>query len=567
MARITLSMVGNQLSELIDACGDDPEGWDRVFFMVARAKQRFREPRRKPRPKGLRYLCEVENRLQQLCVQLLGEGLDEMAGRTCEAIRSDLRDVNTVYSRHKEERLRQMGAPGKGAREETAEERAERKVKARLLGSAERQKERYLGLSEAPDPSGIDRSALGDRRARTLAMERGFMLSTRIEPGQTSSWLRALAGLAIYRKRMQEGSNMFTFMHRKHGGMYFSFTHLELGDLPTGVYICNTKDDKGEGATRVVSFVDAEGEIYNPDFDNVALESLLTVDISYLEIFDVLEEIKTTFMGDSDSALAAFLLGLLGEAPCPDLAKVFPRCLATKPKIKKLLSNELVALPGVTLPVGTMCMTLLAILFLTEPKHAMPMWTANCDALHCIALGYLNFEQLLRTQMVFSDSLLSGDVEIRLHRAWREDLVSIGSLLASGNTAATTLSPALRHTRKLKELIMPACEEFFDASRAVPVALLLKKIDAVLGPGLYDHGEVSPWFVEALDWSEDAPDVVVAMKNKDRVKKVVRPNRDLSGGRPDRLVQIRKLTFIAPIVKILVLREIRLSRKWEWFSE
>lgn len=509
-----------------------------------------------------RFILSMGIRLTEIADMLLAGEHDVAMLEAFESLRKDFSDLHSSYAEYKDIHLLSMET-SKKKRDKIWDRAIDRDVKAvigsvsledkitktvakQLLPSNQRGKEKYLGLHH---PS-------------------SYMKSLNIHVYDYFSWLSAMTKLIVFRREMQDDT-MRTFMHRVTGETFHAFTQITLGSnqYPSGVWIHNTKSIAGEGATRVISFVDGQGNIINPDVHDSStdLSALSIVDISYEELTATISEIRDVHLEGSDVKLAELLCNVMGFRDSGYRLKLrtFELPLTYKPKIKNLLTGELVKMqPKTKLTLGNMCITFLSILFLTEPRHALPMWIANVDTLECVAAGQLTFDHLLQASLICSVNACIGKATLRLVNEPTADLTSIGNLLASGNTAANTLSPKLRHTRKLKEMIMPACTLYFKGHSPDGVQTVLRRIEIDMGGSIYQNLTISPWFVEELDWSSDQPDVSKfgkGLKNKDRRRFIIEPNQKLSSDDEELLIKARMLTFVAPIAKMLLLREMYLE--------
>ncbi|MBU8897495.1 hypothetical protein KRR26_17900 [Corallococcus sp. M34] len=444
----------------------------------------------------------------------------------------------------------------------------------------------------------------GDRPAFRggTALERLF-----VGHGDLTSWVDALILLTQYRKRMfwtnlQENAGL---SHVNRGGTsYHTFTQLFLAEpdrtIPSCVWFHNDKSSDGGGATRVVSFYDTQNGtllVTTPKFIAGHLDAMEILDASYEEVYQMLRLMRRLppfCNGDPDVLLATYLLSFLngnvGTALRRQPGLNGTLCLR-RAKVKKLLNTRAFRIADVTLTIDQACLTALSILFLTEPRHAMPLWTSNYDALCCIAEGTLTFDDIFGCPMIFDAS--SGVLMLQ-----HDDEGSIGRLLSSNNTAATYTDPSVRHTRKLKELIMPVTELFIKHGMFNVIAQLtpllvsemteyrrVNEIDSDLPPSL-------PWYDPISDATRDLsyekeqpwsgkgrkpkplkmvpPGWDGVLPNKETRKKsnaVVRSmgstldswgqEHHVSRRQQERFSQARQLTVLAPVLKILLLRLLR----------
>ncbi|WP_147444666.1 hypothetical protein [Corallococcus sp. CA053C] len=417
-------------------------------------------------------------------------------------------------------------------------------------------RKRYLGVTGQPDM--------------------GLVL---IEEGEPVSWIQALVHLTVFRKRMQgkQLKQVMTHVDEDGADIAHSFTHVVLGGLPTCVWLHNTKSRKGEGATRIISFVDkqqvVEGTVLDTKYED--LDTLSILDLSYEELFLLLQMATQDCMGASDAKMAAQLLSFLGPeyatGDCKPISDgLFDTQIQCPLKVKTLGSErESPLTTKVSVSVRTVCSTVLSILFLSEPRHALPLWLSNLDALRCVATGAINFTQLFARKWTFVKGQGEDPVDVALVK---DAPHTIGYLLASANIAKYTLSPDDEDTRKLKELIMPACEVFFKAGSLPDLSLMLKTLKTHFSSPVVeeDDDDFSGYFESKKDdedevdevwgyqWDWTPPTSKGALKTYNTT---VLPLRMLSLDNKQLVPVVRQLTFIAPIVKILLLRELLLFTK------
>jgi len=97
-----------------------------------------------------------------------------------------------------------------------------------------------------------------------------------------------------------------------------------------------------------------------------------------------------------------------------------------------------------------LCMSLMSIMFITEPKHALPMATANRDALRAVQKG------VMPMNVLFDPIELRDGPEPSFGIGQADG--NLGAMLASANNLRTTLDPAKGETRRIKERAMPVTE-------------------------------------------------------------------------------------------------------------
>lgn len=180
----------------------------------------------------------------------------------------------------------------------------------------------------------------------------------------------------------------------------------------------------------------------------------------------------------SEQDLATALLHLLGdhsERGAALVARLDRPVTIEGIKVKDLVDpRQNTATGTVSIRGGDLCMTLMSIMFLTEPKHALPMATANRDALRAVKHGVLPLSSL------FDPIELSTRDGALGFRTGQLDH-NLGALLASANNLRTTLDPSRADTRRIKERAMPLTEQL---ATAVEPASLRATVAHATGPVL-----------------------------------------------------------------------------------
>jgi len=176
------------------------------------------------------------------------------------------------------------------------------------------------------------------------------------------------------------------------------------------------------------------------------------LDLSYDDIHIGLQQLQRA-NGWSDSKMAGALLDLLVGGGSRETVRALAKPLCIKGiKVKDVLNPRDDPKTGdVEMSGFDLCQTLLSIMFLTEPKHALPMAVANHDALKAVVAGSVPL------------SALFAPVEIRQENGQLSfglggDSDNLGALLASANNLRTVLDPSDPTTRAYKEQAMPLCE-------------------------------------------------------------------------------------------------------------
>lgn len=377
-------------------------------------------------------------------------------------------------------------------------------------------------------------------------------------------WLHAMAQLASYRKQLRDTPLPRMMQHTEQPWvkpgktakpMFHTFTQIGLDGHPSNVFVRNTKDVDGRGATRVMSFVrpgsngtlqvfrptdrqiqgatDAHNRVGAGNVLRTQLEEMqadlarmketrtdlqrqkseaespegllkpgaakkaegLTLGISKVgekiaraeaEVLDMQKRVdrheaeKAELMGSalmldlsydelhtnlqamcgqlkmSEPELASAMLHLLGadnsSAGAAAAAKLNQEFTLPSAKVKYLFDEGDFSSKPVRMNGRDLCMSLMSIMFLTEPKHALPMALANLDALKAIQTGHLSLEALFSPMNVDFDGS-----QVMLTKSG--DQRAIGSLLASGNTFQSVLDPSTPGTRALKEQVMSTTEQ------------------------------------------------------------------------------------------------------------
>ncbi|RKG87237.1 hypothetical protein D7W82_14115 [Corallococcus sp. CA049B] len=523
----TLTIIRSYLMEIVGTC-KDAAAWDRVFWLVERT--RHKPPRSFD---TLTPLKTVAKRLFTVSAGLLEGASDLKMQKAYLGLNTDFGEFHQSYKDLKAKHLSELGVAPKAtsSKPETFESRVDRTVDR--VASGKKKKSRYSGLAEAD------------------------MRHVEVIPGDRDTWIDALVRLTALRKRMQGAELAKVAQYKTEDGWFHILTEVRLGNSHSGVWIHNSKKKNGEGATRVISFVDKDGKLITPEVASAeALDGLRIADLSYAELYALLEEVESRFFGDSAglARLLCFLLGTGEEVPMPT-ANFLEKTLLYQPKLKAFGQKRTVVEGPAHLTVEAALVSFLAVLFVTEPRHSLPIWISNADALQCIARTRLTFYDLLHPNMTFA-----AEVRPYLQLDFRseQEVTSIGTLLASANTAKYTLSPEEEHTRKLKELIMPACELYFKHGNVNGMKTVVDSMGTKLFQAEEDDNQEddlfdrsakkqpkvkdSVWFTEFLDWGE----LDEFGKNNKKIARDYRGN----------LIRMRQLTFVAPVAKMLVLREI-----------
>ncbi|MGK3965453.1 hypothetical protein WMF38_14905 [Sorangium sp. So ce118] len=456
-----------------------------------------------------------------------------------ESFKADLARLYVDYRRHKH------GALSIDTIEREHERDLERSYRATL-------KAQFSGGSDLKDRYALKQNEVL-KKLDTKVVDLGA--------GGRSSWIAALAALTILRK-MLRGEQLPEVAHFPSDSVSNVFTRIDWNGAPSGLWVHNTKNKAGVGATRIISFLrDKEIDFAIPHDDIRDREGELKIlDLSYDDVTTLLFAVRDGVFGRSDANLARFVISLVEGGRYVDIERsVWADVLV---KSLKPSGREKPPLVRIKVPAHSVCLNLLAILFLTEPRHAMPCWVGNLDALRCVERGLISFDQLLRLKMDFP---LRN--EAPFYELVRESNHPIGSLLPSNNTAKFLLPPELRHTRRLKEMIMPTFELLFKYGTSL--ADFVRLLPA-LEEAFFDSYELEPWFIEALDYNDNHDPTwdgwisFRAKKNKERrkiidpLKKKLDPDKETAKAA---LIMARKLTFAAPIVKTLLMRVLLLSRR------
>ncbi|AFE04046.1 hypothetical protein COCOR_01418 [Corallococcus coralloides DSM 2259] len=525
----TLQEISKYLQEIFESCEDRP-AVDRTFWLVERLTHRSR--------RSLTRLTTLETlalRLSAVSEHLLAGTSDSVMQKAYQGLRSDFDKLHQGYKGMKGDFLGRLKAKEKSSKPVSFEKRVDQKV-GRVAEQA-RKPNRYTKLEDV-DMHGV-----------------------RVLPGKQASWMEALVQLTVLRKRMQGAELKRVAHHTTAEKWSHILTEVILGDTPTGVFIHNSKKSNGEGATRVISFVDESGDILRPDIQSTEdLDALRIIDLSYPELYELLEEVEYRFCDDS-ATLAKVMCALVGIGPEDSKPRsFFPEVLRYGPKIKAFGQKRKVVEGTARVTAEVVLVSFLSVLFLTEPRHSLPIWVSNADALQCIAQARLTFYDMLQPSLTFA-----ADVRTVLRVDLRSDTddISIGALLASANTAKYTLSPDEEHTRKLKELVMPACELYFKHGNVRGLKVVTDSMSKQLFEAdepsdeeeddMFDRSATkkrevpdSVWFVEYLDGL--GMEALEKAPQKDPDKMALTHQLDTT--------QKRKLTFVAPVAKMLVLREI-----------
>jgi hypothetical protein len=551
--RITLSILTNKMLELVGTC-DDPVSWDHTFFLIGQAKKgKLRE--RIQRSSKLKKLDQMQPRLEQISRFLLRGETDTNLSRAFTAIVSDLGDLHRIYKEIKSQRLNSMSS-----------KKVSEKGSLNLLES--------IDLDENVESPKV--LTFDERAARKLGKKprdkyanlkrKDDMRSVIITLGNRQSWVEALVGLTIFRKQMQ-ARNLKQIMHfeQEETKMHHAFTQIFFGSVSTCVYVHNTKNARGQGAPRVISFVDKAGKVFCPDLAKMEADDLSwldIVDISYPDLFGLLDEIVVRFLGGDEVKLAKALLAILEGGQPEDLqcvATIFDKPLLYQPKVKQVFDTGKIVEKKVEVPVLCACTTALAILFLTEPKHAMPLWISNRDALSCMAKGYLTLQDLMYPKISLFGTGKDRSATVKLDP---DAEVSIGWLLASANTAGQVMDVGNAHTRMIKDMIMPATELIFKHGGLNSMKLILDKMTTTYQQ---QNGTDGPWI---LDEEFENEELLKVRESKSKLDKTPKSGKlyqewehaiEVYRGGIVRTVDVRKLTFVIPVAKILLLREIQMN--------
>lgn len=187
------------------------------------------------------------------------------------------------------------------------------------------------------------------------------------------------------------------------------------------------------------------------------------LDLSYDDIHTGLQQLQRANHW-SDQQMAGALLDLLHGGGSRQTIRALCKPVTIEGiKVKDVLNPRDDPKTGDVRMTGMdLCQTLLSIMFLTEPKHALPMAIANGDALKAVVSGAVPLSALFAPVEIAQED---GQLNFRLG-AQSENL---GALLASANNLRTVLDPSDPAQRRHKELAMPLCE--VESLRASPDAL------------------------------------------------------------------------------------------------
>jgi hypothetical protein len=176
--------------------------------------------------------------------------------------------------------------------------------------------------------------------------------------------------------------------------------------------------------------------------------ALKILDLSYDDLYSGLCQLMRK-LSLGEKQLANILISLLEGSNTCNIPKLLTEVELKGLKVKDLVSpRDDTKTANVRISGLNLCMSLMSIMFITEPKHSLPMAISNLDALKAVSRGLIPLEVLFAPIEV---ALSHGNSMFRVGSR----LDSLGSIMASGNNLRVVLDPSVEETRFIKEKSMP----------------------------------------------------------------------------------------------------------------